>query len=109
MTAPKERKRERLPKWAQDELDSLERSVKWWKALATLGPEDSDTFVWRYDPDGSGNKPLGRGETIAFQFGDRWEQRFLVHLDGETLDVTGGNGMSVQPRSWNHVNLRIER
>jgi hypothetical protein len=103
-----EHNRESLPKWARDEIERLERSVEYWKTKYSVGPEDSDTFVWGGGIGGEHDKPLGKGPNIEFHVNgsDRWEHRFDVRLRGEELEVMGGDGLIVAPISGNVIRVR---
>lgn len=57
----------KLPKWAQQRIETLERNVDYWREKAMDGPADSDTFIRRYIDNGrTKGQPLGKGETIVF-------------------------------------------
>jgi hypothetical protein len=53
----------RLPIWAQNEFQHLQKRVESLEAKLAIGPENSDTLVIGYSgPD----LPLGRGVTVRF-------------------------------------------
>lgn len=87
--------RSKLPKWARDELDVLERQVTALTADLAVGPAESDTFA---DPHGT-PRPLGRATLVRFGspdhevYGDR--VYFDVWLEGDALRVRCGGGTLV--------------
>lgn len=101
---PGARDRTKLPKWAQHEIERLERDVAHYKAKLSAGPEDSNTFA---DPYGT-PRPLGRDTSIEFRVGE-FPRRFRARLQGEELVVDGGDGVLVQPWATNVVRLRLGR
>lgn len=93
---------ERLPKWAQREIRRLTNDVEHLRTRLEAGPEDSDTFA---DAFSESKRPLGRGTQIEFRFGDRWDQRFMVRLEGRRLIVAGGERIAVRPQASNVVEI----
>lgn len=103
-----------MPKWAQDELRVLRMRVDEWKSRATDGPKGSDTFVHRYavDVDDSGDKPLGRGETIRFILkevdGDRFNRHYVdVRVRNGQVYVQAGDTIKITPYSSNAVHVEV--
>ena len=97
----------KLPKWAQAELLRLESDVDYWKARATEGPEDSDTFIHSYlDP-----TPIGKGPIVRFQLtgDDQFRDAIQVRRDGDAIYVSGGDTLQVEPRASNVVKVRNVR
>lgn len=106
----------KLPQWAQQKINLLERNVAYWMAKATEGPEDSDTFSDPHRGDGHA-RPLGRGTSIRFMLdgaeidGDGWQDYIDVRLDekGKYLIVTAGESMAVYPSSSNVIHIKQGR
>jgi hypothetical protein len=90
---------EKLPKWAQREIEKLEMNVVYWKKKASVGPEDSDTFVSHY-PDN--DQPLGQGETIRFVLENGYVevQNYDTHVS-----VRADDAIAIQPQSGNLVKV----
>jgi hypothetical protein len=80
-----EAQRERLPKWAQEELRILEMRVEEWRTKALIGPDDSNTFVASGLDDA---KPLGRDPHIEYRLGPGRDNVFTVSLRGDDLYVS---------------------
>jgi hypothetical protein len=89
----------RLPKWAQREINRLQNEVDWWKAKATVGPNESNTFAER------GEKPLGIDPTVIFHIDehrDRLGDSIEARLEGNRLRLVTPNGMlSIHPHASN--------
>lgn len=96
----------KLPKWAQNEIQRLTRDLEDARSQLRAGPEDSDTFA---DPYSSAPRPLGKGPTIDFVFGEHWGEQFQARLEGKVLRVNGGNSIAVLPRASNLVEIEIVR
>lgn len=103
---------DRLPKWAQSEITRLKSNVNYWKAKATAGPDDSDTFVWN----GLGDMtPLGDSPTVAFypksiQRGGI-ESGFHARIDGKRLRVTspGAEMVLIHPSASNSFYVEVDQ
>jgi hypothetical protein len=98
----------RLPIWAQEEITRLERSIAWWQAQATAGPDESDTFVQRVELE----QPLGRRVDIAFHLGEGRGRILAQLIDSETVEIMGmsrkGGFLRVLPRSSNALRVQID-
>lgn len=99
--------RARLPKWAQQEIDRLERDLDDARAKLSAGPEDSDTFADPYSE--QARRPLGQGPTIMFKLGERNEIRCRVehdHRGRAYLDVNASSGrLAILPRAGNSCEM----
>jgi len=104
---------ERLPKWAQTEIERLTRDVEYYQKKFEVGPEDSDTFR-QIGPDS--NQPLGN-DTIQFYLD---KERSLIsgsvrmrvdedHKGRRYIDVNGGDSLIVRPYSSNGVRIYSDR
>jgi hypothetical protein len=103
---PSERDVTKLPQWAQRRIEKLERDLAHARDKLSQGPENSDTFADAYSEN---PRPLGQGTTIRFVYGDRWHQQFQARLDGDTLHVSGGNSIFIEPRASNSVYVKVGR
>lgn len=102
----------KLPVWARNELARLRTQVDHWQREATIGPEDSNTEVYR--PEG-GNTPLGESPTIRFEI-DPWAVSGCGFLDctvqetprGRYLEVRspGGDYVEINPDVTNTIRVR---
>ena len=99
--------RSRLPKWAQAELLRLESDVDYWKARASAGPEDSDTFIHQWEHP----TPLGHGPVIRFQLtgDDQFRDGIQVRRSGDAILVHGGDTLQVEPQASNALKIRNVR
>lgn len=97
----------KLPKWAQQKIDTLERDVAHWKEKATAGPEESDTFV----AFSSERRPLGKRAYIEFQVLPGHRGQITAYLDDDAgeLVIHGGDRIMVLPQASNAIRLRMER
>lgn len=98
----------KLPKWAQQRIDKLERDVEYWKARATEGPENSDTFIsWPMDSP----KPLGSGYNIRFVVGSGSGDYIEVRnqQDGSVEVRTAWRGMRIHPTASNTIVVRQDK
>ena len=107
---------ERLPKWAQDELEARDRMIKsLTDEIAEMRGEIANPFVWVYELTARGGfspKPLlgderpNRSKTVLI--GSDPENAFLVGVSGNTLRITGrnlGEGLVVKPHVSNVVEI----
>lgn len=99
-------KLDRLPKWARERIERAERDIEQLRAEARVGPDDSDTFVNKYDGTGTpAGRPLGAGPEIRFELGD--DYYVLARIEGPgALRITAHgrrlhSGMAFLPRSSN--------
>ena len=117
MTTLTEEQLDKLPKYVSDEIERLDRSIRYWKAKVEVGPADSDTFIEHYGGIDGPVTPLGRGTTVAFYRRDRtrdsvdgWQHRFDVSIDDEgELRISGGDGLLVRPYAGNAIRVRHGR
>lgn len=109
---------EKLPKWAQQRIDTLTKSVEYWKAKTNAGPEDSDTFAAIGPAIGLDDcKPLGQGAGIRFLLGVRSRDgRQAVEIDArisddrESVEIRTVHGqLAVRPLSGNMVRIEEAR
>lgn len=102
---------DRLPKWAQRRIEQLEASVDYLKAQATIGHDESDTFVVQSLIDN--DKPLGKRPTVRFFVRPdegHWRNSIDVMLTRNgTLQVVGADGLRVLPRASNLIELELGR
>ena len=101
----------KLPKWAQQEIERLERDVEHFQATLSVGPDDSNTFA---DPYSSAPRPLGHGTTIEFVMTDGTRIRVRAERNSvsgayDRIDVNGGDTIAVLPRAANSVEIQVQR
>lgn len=99
----------KLPKWAQQEIDRLERNVEYWKARATAGPNNSNTFVRNSHHDD--DTPLGAGPIVRFFPGPGrgWADVVEVNIVGDQVRVCGGDLLGIFPSSSNSFTVKPMR
>lgn len=92
----------KLPKWAQQEIDRLQRNVEHWKAKATAGPDTSDTWIEHH----AGRTPLGTNVHVVFTLPGGHE--LMAYREGHELRVSGDghNAIAVVPQASNVVKVR---
>jgi hypothetical protein len=99
--------RSKLPKWAQQDLERLERDLAHAQNKLTAGPEDSNTFA---DPYADAPRPLGKGAIIEFSLGERSRIRTRIehdHKGNAYVEVNGDDLLTVEPRSGNAIRIRL--
>lgn len=94
----------RLPKWAQDRITLLERSVEHYQDKLAEGPAESNTFS---DPHSAAPRPLGTDPTVDFIFGDGHEDKISCRIESGYLYVNGGKGLAVHPQSSNAFRIAL--
>lgn len=103
--------RTKLPKWAQDELTLAERNLAYWRAKATEGPAESDTFRWEGGSGDAEDTPLGASPVIRLYLGPDWQDCIDVQTRTEggrkflRISGRGGNGLVVRPHVSNVIHV----
>jgi hypothetical protein len=107
----------KLPKWARRRIEYAERELAHLQAEMRGQFPGTDTFrspyMFKNDLDSDGI-PLPKGETVRFKFGESWDSYIdcMIRDDdptGPTLEVRGGYGLAVEPRSSNSIRVRGTR
>jgi len=93
---------DKLPKWAQREIERLQRDLEHAKARLATGPEDSRVFA---DPYNDTPRPLGHDTTIDFRFSDSWHDRLTVRIEGNGVRLMGGSRLVITPEASNVVHI----
>lgn len=93
---------ERLPKWAQQEIERLERDLAYAKERLAEGDSESRVFA---DPYADPPRPLGYDTAVEFRFGDHWSDKIHIRIDGDGLKVMGGSRLSITPEAANVVRI----
>lgn len=93
----------KLPKWAQREIERLAANVAYWEAIATAGPETSNTKVRRH----GGDTYLGDSPRIEFMLDDG--TTIEAHTTGGGLRVSSsmGRGINVLPQASNSILVEV--
>lgn len=102
MAPVKERDETKLPRWAQMELRRLRDDLADAQHRLTVGPES----LVRADPYSDAPRPLGDDTTVEFTLPGG---KIRVRMEGDALDVHGGDSLAIWPRSSNGVRIRAER
>jgi hypothetical protein len=99
---------ERLPKWAQDHLNSLRGSIRTMQKALEQDVNDSNTFLQCQHP--IENEALGKDARIIFKVpaGRAWGDEFNVHVEGDTLKVYAATTVLIKPTSSNCIEIRME-
>jgi hypothetical protein len=98
--------RTKLPKWAQRELERLERDLESAQQKLAAGPEDSNTFA---DPYAAAPRPLGRDVAVEFHTGSDRDERVIVRVDGDKVNIYGGDSLRIFPMSSNVIEVQPKR
>lgn len=99
---------ERLPKWAQDHMNSLRASIRTMQKALEQDVSNSNTFL--QGPHEIENEALGDSPRIIFKVptGKAWGDEFNVHIDGDTLKVYAATTVVMKPTSSNCIEIRME-
>lgn len=99
---------ERLPKWAQDHMNSLRSSIRIMQKALEQDVEDSNTFL--QGPHPIEPEALPKDARIIFKVprGQAWGDEFNVHVEGDTLKVYAATTVLIKPTSSNCLELRME-
>lgn len=90
----------KLPKWAQQRIEVLERDLERAHKQLAEGPADSRIFADPYIH----NRPLGEDEIIRFHLREGFH--IDARLRGERLEIHGVEQFVVAPRSSNVIEVR---
>ncbi|MEU9560328.1 DUF7239 family protein [Streptomyces fumanus] len=98
----------RLPKWAQEELSRLRRSLVQAEARnAELRGKvgKTNTHVQNFGQD---DQPLPNGSTVRFQLrSDHWDQYVSARVERGRLSLLGGRSLLVLPHVSNALYLSL--
>lgn len=97
---------DRLPKWAQTRINTLEANLVGVQAKLSAGPTDSDTFA---DPYSSAPRPLGTGTRIEFRFYAGPGGSLIAHLIDGRLRIQGGDRITILPSHSNTIDIEMGR
>ena len=102
---------ERLPKWAQQEINRLTRDLATVReAVARLAPTDSTAVVT--DPYGQRGGTVGvapRGEYVRFLLNQYDWLDVRVRYDGSGFDVMGSTTLHIACQASNTVGIEVRR
>lgn len=104
----------RLPRWAQEYVDHLERrAVAAERELTIIKQAHPDSNVFRVWGLRSDDQPLDKNAEIRFQIDEHdWHDSISVrHVRQEpgTLQIMGDRTIAIEPRSGNLIYVRLER
>lgn len=100
----------KLPKWAQDELQRLERIASVAQSEnAVLRKETPPTGVaWQSMMEPESNLP--EGATVIFTLTEKWSIRCALRIDpvdGNYLDINGDGMLNIRPRATNAARINL--
>jgi len=98
----------KLPKWARDEVRDLERERDIAMQFAANVRENMPKTSVSIEKYGEDVVYIDDAYPITFRFGDKWEQRFDVRLEGEILEVRGGSRLFMSSQATNEFHIHIE-
>lgn len=98
----------KLPRWAQRRIEKLEGDVRYWKGLATVGPDVSDTFAQAVD----GDTPLGAERRVKYMMGGEWDSYIEAHTFKDStgpryVQVRGARTLSIVPQATNSFRVYL--
>lgn len=96
----------KLPKWAQQRIETLERNLAHAHAKLAEGPKDSRVFS---NPYAESPTPLGRDPHILFKVGPDFGEEIHVTIDGKGIKVMGGSRIAIFPQDANVMQIRSFR
>lgn len=99
---------ERLPKWAQDHINSFRSSIRTMQRALEQDVSDSNTFLQSSHQ--VEDEALGKDVRIIFKVptGKAWGDEFNVHVNGDTLKVYAATTVLIKPTSSNCLEIRME-
>lgn len=99
---------DRLPKWAQDHMNSMRASIRTMQKALEQDVDDSNTFL--QGPHEVENEALGNSPRIIFKVSESkaWGDEFNVHIEGDTLKVYAATTVIMKPTSSNCIEIRME-
>lgn len=97
---------DRLPKWAQREIDRLTMRLREASERLSAGPGDSNVFAHPYCDNPT---PLGRDTMVKFVMGEASGDALHVGIFEDGLRVYGHRGIVIQPRARNAVDVRFSQ
>jgi hypothetical protein len=96
-------KHNKLPKYAQEEIETLQRTIRTLREALKAQQQDIPSKVqWGrlYIPDRAKGY-LDDNETLSFQVHQHPDTYIRVRLDGQTLKINGDNGLLIVCESSN--------
>lgn len=99
---------ERLPKWAQEHINSFRSAIRQMQRALEQDVNDADTFLQCTHP--IEDEALGKGSRIIFKTGSEkiWNDQFSVHIQGDTLKIHASTTVLIKPTSSNMLEIRME-
>jgi hypothetical protein len=99
---------ERLPKWAQDHINSFRSAIRQMQKALEQDVADSNTFLQCSYP--IQDEALGNSPRIIFNTGDPrgLTDKFNVHIEGDTLKIYAATTVLIKPTSSNLIEVRME-
>lgn len=96
---------DRLPKWAQQEINRLTLRLREANKRLSAGPEDSNVFA---DPYSDNPTPLGRDALVKFVVGDGSGDVIIVRRAGNGIYVQGHKGIIMRAQASNTVHVQFD-
>lgn len=103
--------RSRLPRWAQSELERLEKNLRYVireRDAILQGASASPRIEVGTGPVGGPLGFLPADWRVRFVFGERHGHHFEARLDGEMLHLSAGGVLVVRPAAANLVYCGVE-
>lgn len=100
---------ERLPKWAQDHLNSLRGTIRTMKKALEQDTTDSNTFIQAPTHDIE-DEAIGKSPRIRFVTTNEssWNNTFQVHVEDRVLKIYASATCNVRPTSSNCLEIRMD-
>lgn len=100
---------DRLPKWAQDHINSLRGTIRTLQSELVQDVSNSNTFRKAQYP--LEDEALGKDARIKFVTTSKssWNNTFEIHIEGDVLKIYCSSAPSMKPTSSNCIEMRMER
>ncbi len=100
---------EKLPRWAKDHINHLERKIK--SLESARAPHEGSKIIWGYQVDDTlphGNIPTG--SPVRFMINSLRYEHFDCRVDEEdNLIVSGNPSIIIQPEASNRMTVKLVR
>lgn len=99
---------ERLPKWAQDHINSFRSTIRTMQRALEQDVSDSNTFL--QGPHPVEPEALGKSPRIIFRTSSKsgWANQLTVHIEDDMLKVYAATTVLIKPTSSSCLEIRME-
>lgn len=100
---------EGLPKWVQEHLNHLRRSIRTLQDALEQDVSDANTFL--RGPHGVEPEALGKNVRVIFRVGEgkrHWARDMTVHTEDGVLKIMSDATVSIRPTASNVLEIRMD-